>query len=367
MEAELRESSCSNDTTEQTQTLLLAYGATGVGSVATCSVAVLIVLCSNPPLYKLLTYRLALYQVIASLTLGACEGLALLQLYSRVSQIDLVCIASGFLLEYCLWMKLLFVVCLTFHLFCFAVLTKNLRKLEPFYIAISTIFPVVPACIPLATSSYGTAGVWCWIPDEKVSQNCTTESYKTGLIEQYALWLGPVTVALALDNIAVIAMFVTLLCRACNRKRRSGDESRYLLGLSQRLDPNKEAFRQMLPLLAYPVIFFSLNLMPLVRRIYEVSAHKNSFVMALLHAILGPSWGFFAGLALITHVCLIRRCENKQRKTMNFGGTPPVNSTHPTWQQSAPCGNVSSSAVTRYIIPRESEVDEEKLAKQLKE
>ena len=359
MEVEL--SSCNNGT-EQYQTLLLAYGASGLVSVATCSVAVLAVLCSKPPLYKLLTYRLALYQVIASLTLHASEGLALLQLYSRISQIDLTCIASGLLLEYCLWMKLLFVVCLTFHLFCFAVLNKNLQKLEPFYIAISTIFPIVPACIPLTTSSYGTAGAWCWIPEEKVSKNCSVESYRTGTIEEYTLWLGPVTIALALDNIAVIAIFVTLLCRACNRKR-SGDESRYLLSQSQRLEPNKEAFRQMLPLLAYPIIFFILNLIPLVRRIYEVAAHNNMFILSLLHAILGPSWGFFSGLALIAHVCLIRRCEHKQRKPNNFGDTPPVNSTHPTWRQSVPHGNASSSAVTRYIIPHESEVDEEKIAK----
>ena len=354
--------SCNNGT-GQTKTLLLAYGASGFGSFSACIVAVFTVMCSNPPLYKLLTYRLALYQVLSCLTLGACEGLALLQLFNRVSQIDLVCIVTGFLLEYCLWTKLLFVICLTFHLFCFAVLTKNLRKLEPFYIGISTLFPLVPACIPMATSSYGTAGAWCWIPDEKVSQNCTVEVYQTGLIEQYALWLGPVTFALALDNIAVVAIFVTLLCRACKRKRTHGDEHIHLLSHSQRLDPNKEAFRQMLPLLAYPVIFFILNSMPLARRIYEVATHKNSFTLALLHAILGPSWGFFSSLALIVHVCLIHKCESKPRKPGNFDDAPPVITAGPTWQQSAPGGHVPSNAVTRYVIPRESEVDEEKLAK----
>lgn len=321
--------------------------------------AVLIVLCSKPSLYKLLVYRLALYQVLASLALSATEGLALLQLNARVSEIDYTCIVSAFLLEYSLWMKLLFVVCLTFHLFCFAVLTKSLQNLEPLYIAISILFPVVPACIPLVTATYGEAGTWCWIPDEKMSENCTMQAYRTGMIEEYTLWLGPVSIALALDNIAVITMFVILLCRAYSRKRCTGDEGRSLLSQSQRVDPRKEAFKQMLPLLAYPVIFFILNLIPLVRRIYEVAAHKNSFALALIHAILGPSWGFFSGLALITHVCLI---ESKQRKRNYCGDDPPVNSTHPTWRQSVTYTDISSSAVTRYIIPRESEVDEEKLA-----
>ena len=356
--------SCNNSSarSEEDQIILLVFGVTALGSVATCSVAVLIVLCLKPPLYKLLIYRLALYQVFASLALSVIDGVALLQLETRISRIYSTCVVSAFLLEYCLWVKLLFVACLTFHLFFFAVFSRNLRKWEPFYIAFSTIFPAVPACIPLATSSYGTARAWCWIPDEKMSQNCTMEFYKTGSVEEYTLWLGPVTIALALDNIAVVAIFVTLLCRARNKRRRSGHDSEYLLSRhSQRLDPNKEAFKQMLPLLTYPVIFFILSLLPLVRRIYEVATHKNSFILALLHAILGPSWGFFSALALLAHICIIRRCGSQQKKTTKFGDTP-FDSTDQTWKRSVPCTDASSSAVTRYIIPHESEVDEQQLA-----
>ena len=43
----------------------------------------------------------------------------------------------------------------TLHLFCFAVLHKNLTKLEVLYVGTSLLVPVVIGCAPLITKTYG--------------------------------------------------------------------------------------------------------------------------------------------------------------------------------------------------------------------
>ena len=71
----------------------------------------------------------------------------------------------GWVRVYAEWMKLLFTMWVTFHLFCFAVLHKNLQKLEVMYVVTSLLVPAVIACIPLITHSYGRTpdGTECFI------------------------------------------------------------------------------------------------------------------------------------------------------------------------------------------------------------
>ena len=52
---------------------------------------------------------------------------------------DRACIALGWFSMYSQWMKLLFTVWVTFHLFCFGVLHKNLKKFEVLYVVTSLI------------------------------------------------------------------------------------------------------------------------------------------------------------------------------------------------------------------------------------
>ena len=66
-----------------------------------------------------------------------------------------ICTVFGFLTLYTEWMKLLFTMWVTFHLFCFAVLHKNLKKLEVLYVVTSLLVPALIAAFPLITHTYG--------------------------------------------------------------------------------------------------------------------------------------------------------------------------------------------------------------------
>ncbi len=159
---------------EQKQQILFVKGFTAVGSMLICIIAASIVL--GLRLYKRFAYRLAMYQVFGSLFWSLSCSLVLVQLeYDPNSESSRVgCHAVAFLLNYSMWVKLLFTVWLTFHLFCYVVLLKNLKKLEWLYIASSVLFPLV--CIvwvPFIHNNYGIAGAWCFIRVWK--SNCNRE------------------------------------------------------------------------------------------------------------------------------------------------------------------------------------------------
>ena len=66
-----------------------------------------------------------------------------------------VCRTIGYLELYTEWVKLLFTMCITFHLFCFGVFHNNLKKLEVLYFVMSLLVPAVIAAVPLMTNTYG--------------------------------------------------------------------------------------------------------------------------------------------------------------------------------------------------------------------
>ena len=91
-------------------------------SVLVCLLAAILVLISK--LYKKVVYRLALYQVLASLAM-ATQAILKVILLDYSSSHGRECIAMGWLVLYSEWMKLLFTMWVTFHLFCFAVLASQ--------------------------------------------------------------------------------------------------------------------------------------------------------------------------------------------------------------------------------------------------
>ena len=111
--------------------LIRILGSLSAVSLVTCLVALgwLFYL----KLHKQFLYRLAAYQVTGSLL----HALALLCQLAFLNYNDSKyqsCIAIGYLFQTAGWIKVCFGVWITFHLFCFAVLLKNMKRLEPVYV-----------------------------------------------------------------------------------------------------------------------------------------------------------------------------------------------------------------------------------------
>ena len=266
--------------------LIHILGSVSAVSVTTCFVGLCWLFYLK--LYRQFLYRLAAYQVTASLlhAIIAISQFAFLNYdYSKHPS----CVVVGYLYLTTVWMKTCFGFWITFHLFCFAILLKNTKKLEPLYVVTSILFPIAISSVPLATGSYGPTGEWCWMEARKCDK-------AAGFIEQIALWSGPAFVVLILQSIAMLTIMITVYYRAYGKSDHGRDQYR-------------KAFKQLLPLVAYPVLFCILVAPPLIARVYGFAATPSKGLL-ILSAVCIPSWSFFAGVTLITHIGVLR-CAGK--------------------------------------------------------
>ena len=299
--------SCNNSLTyEQRNHVLLASGTTGIFSFLCCVVAVSMVIVLR--LYIHFIYRLAMYQVLASLFFSMCQGLTLMlydynevRLYYHIS-----CKMTAFLLVYSPWVKILFTIWLTFHLFSYVVFFKNLKRLEWLYISSSVLVPLLIACIPLITKSYGFLGAWCFI--RSWNDDCATEKYTEGIVEQFVLFYGPAFLMVGLCVVAIVTMLSVLLYRHYSHVSYV-DQGTPLLDRDQR----KEIIKQLLPLLAYPIIYLLILIFPLTYRIYSAISPDTNFVTHLFLSLSYNSIGFFSSMALVIHLCSVQRYKRWKR------------------------------------------------------
>ena len=213
-------------------------GANGV-SVLVCLLAAILLCCLK--LYKKIVYRLALYQVLSALAMASVFVMQVVFINYDKSPIiyGRICTAIGFLGVYTEWTKLLFTMWVTFHLFCFAVLHKNLKKLEVLYVVTSLLVPALIAIVPLITHAYGL------IPGSNTCYIYANTS--VAFIEWLALWDGPAMFMLIAASTAMVVMVTKLTSQVCRISKyepiTDGDQF-------------TKALKQLLPLAAFPMLFF---------------------------------------------------------------------------------------------------------------
>ena len=292
---ELTENATCNATlTVTNRSSILLLGSLSSVSLATCSIALFCLLYLR--LHRKFLYRLAAYQVLASL-LHASVQVSQLAFLDYDDSKRVSCVAVGFISQFAILMKLCLAGWITFHIFCFAVLFKNMSKLEPLYISASVLMPLVLASVPFITNSYGPTGEWCWIP----SRRCGT-LYLTGAIEQLVSNYGPLVLFLLLQSVAMLTTLGTVYRRA---HRSEGDNG--IFGREQ----NKKAFRQLLPLVAYPITFCILVIPPLAYRAYKEASTAPNHGLLIVSTVCISAYGFSSGITLIIHIAVVKLRKNQ--------------------------------------------------------
>ena len=338
---------------EQKTILLIARMSSGAVSAVLCLIAVILVCYLR--LYKFFVYRLALYQVLSCLAFSVAEALQMMNInYVENNYHGSVCRFTAVLFTYTMWVKLLLALCLVFHIFSMAVFFKNLMKWEIPYLIISFVFPLAIVWIPFINDYYDFAGGWCWIRDWKI--HCASEKDTAGIIEQFTLWYGPLYVFFLLCFIAVIIIIVYLVWRDyCINK----SESQPLL---IRENPKKTVLKELLPLLAYPIIFFTLAIFPLIDSVYGAIFPYDSFYLMMNYAITQALLGVFYALALFVHVtCLLYK--RKLHHDHETSARALSKLTHNNQMQEDTYGHAkgtiaSTNAVSSYNMPNEESEDE---------
>ena len=333
----------------QRNILLCIFG--GVGSLSTVICTVTLIFTCYYKLYKRFAHRLVIYQLLSTLFFSfVCASELIFFNYTSSTTLKVLCDTVGFFLTIAVNSKFFVTFWLTFHLFAFVVFSKDLRRLELLYIFSSFGIPLLFGWIPFVNNLYGIAGAWCWIKNWK--GDCAKDKILLGTIEQYLLLYALALLLLFLELLMVIITISVLMYRSYCRSSKAQEENDPLL--QRQVEKQKKAFKEILPLILYPIIFIILFLPSVIHRIYGAIVPETEFFLFVLHASTGPSWGLFVGIAVAIHICLLKCCGiqlqlNPQEKpSANFNNEDnPVYTTETI---------ASTNARTYYNVPKESEI-----------
>ena len=272
------------------QEVFLARGTTAIISTISCLIGICLFVFFR--LQKNLTHRLSLYLLISALL---CSATMLLQMVVNKIQYEnsFLCAIVAFMVQFSIWTKFLFttvvVVVLSGLVLCYCLV----QKVEYFYVPFSFLFPVTFTWIPFLNNAYGLAGGWCWIRTHDEDCNLIL----AGLIEQFALCYVPLLILCTFNTGLIIVMTFILSYRGC-KKSSSYDH------VDQKTMRYRQALKETLPLIAYPIIFQILGWLALANRLYRAisDSYTNEEVLWVVHAMADPSWGFFSGMTFLLHL-----------------------------------------------------------------
>ena len=256
---------CSSPYDDYIFTIVAAFGAAAgfLSFLASCFVVFLIIIFKK---WRFPTQRLILYLVI---TAGLFSLTLVVQRVDYENQTGAAysnfCVFAGFLSQVIGWMFLNSFICISTALTVKVFSKKRFlaKRMEILYIFVIFVLPFLFNWIPFIQSAYGKAGPWCWI--RSVDED-TCSVFTLGTAMQLALWYVPLYVIM----IVLIMLYVIVLVKFKRMKR----------AWTGKFDPQeKEAHEQMTrevqPLIAYPLIFFLLNIPALINRIYGVINPDN--------------------------------------------------------------------------------------------
>ena len=273
--------------------VFLARGTTAIISTISCLIGICLFIFFR--LQKSLTHRLSLYLLISALL---CSSTMLLQILVNKIQYEnsLLCAIVGFMVQFSIWTKFLFTTVVVVMLSGLVLCYSLVQKVEYFYVPFSFLFPITFTWIPFLSNAYGLAGGWCWIRTHDEDCNLIL----AGLIEQFALCYAPLLILCTINTGLIIVMTFVLSYRAC-KKSSSYD------GIDQEAVCYRQALKETLPLIAYPIIFQILGWLALANRLYRAisDSYTKEEVLWVVHALADPSWGFFSGVTFVLHLLFL--------------------------------------------------------------
>ena len=197
------------------------------------------------------------------------------------------------------------------------------------YIVTSLLVPSGMAIIPLVTHSYGLSsdGTICYI----------YANTSVAFIERLALWDAPAMFTLIATSTAMIVMVIKLASQVCRRSKyepiTDGDQF-------------SKALKQLLPLSAFPVLFFIFEIPVFIFHIYTTQHSTPNEGMLIADALCSSLWNATSGATVIIHITVARICGRK-RKPIN------ASDSHQQFTQRVATKSHANNA-TRFSLPRAS-------------
>ena len=308
----LSNTSCYEFTAKQIYYVTVAKSVVASMGAAACLLTVVIIVSLKQ--YKKFVNRLVLYLMIIGCVHAVTIGLEVAPVRHMGQTVVVrrglngLCEAVGFITQTTAWMFFMVMLWIVFYLFLLAVFKygANKYKHEITGILVSILFPLSFNWVPFVQHMYGLAGVWCWI---RLTNGYCWHNYTLGIIYQFALLYGPLTLLIFIS----FFLFVVMVCVLCRQRI-------YIKGINIYHSSHHQAVKEALPLLIYPLIYNIICTLMTANRIYyavTVYQEKNPyFPLWLIHAIIDPCRTLVPPLAFILHPNTLRRicCRSKKRK-----------------------------------------------------
>ena len=274
----------------------------GLFSLICCSAVILGILCSKK--YRVFHQKFTLYLAVAVIVHSIVYTVDLVDLYRLRQLTTPYCRFIGFIELYTSWVELLSITSIIVNLIFLSVYEKEVDKLHAFHILIVYLSPLLWCWIPFTVGAFGVRGPWCGI---RVHDD-TCNVFLIGIYMRFALWQIPLyTLFLPVFVVSCFFVFVKLKKQA-EHWGGPGHKPEVTKG-------RNKIFREIKPLLLFPMIYLLLKLPLLVSQLYEaVKPLEPVIALWILEAIFSPLAGaviaIMYGLDPQTRARL-RRCQLK--------------------------------------------------------
>ena len=306
--------SCFEFSQEELNQITAAVVSVSALAVIACAIAVILIIVLK--LYKNFLNRLVLYLMVAAGSNSMAFILAITPVHHSNGELqvreglDGLCAAFGFLNHMTEWVFHGTMAWVIVYLTLMAVFKHQADKPkhEVSGLVIILLIPFIINWIPFVNDMYGLSGIWCWI---KLTNGDCHNDHTLGMVYQFTLYYGPFSIFVFCSYVAFIAIVVVL----CKERAASGKER----AESFKREAHRQALKEALPLLAYPLIYNIFFTIMLANRVYHATAtlrdERPIFPLFLAHAIAESLRVVLAALAFLLHPNILRKVFRKKPAT----------------------------------------------------
>ena len=236
--------------------------------------------------------RIILYHCLAALYDSSARALALqhLQYDPQSTGQDILCMISGFANLLASWTLIVDYSVIAFTLLMTAVFHKNVRRLEPLYVAMIFTLPLTFTWIPFIGNSFGELRGRCWI--RTINYNDCTK-HRLGEIFAIVLWNVPLFSILVI----LIPTYLFTIAHATRERCRKTKMSRYNDPENEKL--KKDLIKDVWRILFFPFGLIFFNFFVLVITVYNAKGTDPPLIVELLHGAFSPLQGGYIALVYI--------------------------------------------------------------------
>jgi len=218
-------------------------------------------------LTKVLSYRLLL--VLASVSMVK-SIISMFSIGIPVATQNGFCYFQGLMVQVTNFAEFSWIAIIATNLFICVVWQKNLtRRWEYGFHGVAWSVNIVFAILPMITDNYGNTGPWCWIVEKKPGD--------IGDVWRFLVYYIPLYICIFYIFVVYIysSKKIYLLLKQANDARKEG----------------KKRYKTLIRLIAYPIVFVCLWIVPVANRINSWAGGQDNFGVWLVHGYCAPAFG----------------------------------------------------------------------------